>query len=156
MKELSESDVKKQALYDFMSRSPISSVLNQTNYCFLIESEYEGFLGIESYLKIIDHVTENDWYWYDYLDKWCHKLNSEHELSFAGNCSLESVEFWNRVVPNVDVPYECHEPDPVEVRPTFVQSDGKIVTGRQIKEFDRIGLNTYFGQGLPFIFYKLS
>ena len=119
MKNLSEKEAKIRALYDFHARSPISSVLNETGTGFLVETDQSQVpIKIDDYIKIFDKVWSEEWNRYEPQEKKC--LVSQGQIgdawNFVGNCSLESVEFWNRVVPNVDVPYECHQPEPVEVR----------------------------------------
>jgi len=48
----------------------------------------------------------------------------------SANCNLEAVDFWNKVLPNVDAPYACHQPDAPEVRPSFATSDGGKVRAK--------------------------
>ena len=103
---------------------------------------------IEDIIKVISEVlTPNSGYKpYTVNEKdciyWDPNMVLHHDSS---NCSIDEIEFWNRVVPNVDVDYECEAAESPEVRPSVLTKAGTTLIGRRITEFGRPGLDTYFG-----------
>ena len=97
---------------------------------------------MEDKIKIIGEVE--NFTPYDNINKNCIKW-VENNLLPAGNCSLDIIEFWNRVVSNVDVEYVCEIPEIAEFRPEISIKSGTTLIGRKITEFGRPGLHTYFG-----------
>ena len=57
----------------------------------------------------------------------------DFEIRHGSNCSLEIIEFWNRVLPNVDQDYNCFDEEPEKPNPTFITENGNEIVGRQIQ-----------------------
>ena len=139
------STITQRAYYDFKVKSVVASTLNVTSTSRMIEKDTtnEDDTTFEDLVQLI--LSSSDFPTYTSREKNCIRWKADFNLQDSGNCSVEAIEFWNRVLPNVDAPYECHLPDEVEVRPSFQTSDDITVSGRKITEFGRPGLNTYFG-----------
>lgn len=137
--------VSHRAYYDFKVRSVVASTLNMTLTSRVIERYTAG--GEQTTLSDIVQLiaSAGDFLQYNDAEKYCITWTDDFNLAQAANCSVESVEFWNRVLPNVDAAYECHVPALPEYRPTFTTGQNSKIIGRPITEFGRPGVNTYFG-----------
>ena len=135
----------KRAYYDFKVTSAVGSTLNATSYPQLIQRDTSSnsVTTLGDMVRLI--IATDDFPTYDEEYKSCIRWQDDFNLQDAANCVVESIDFWNRVLPNVDAPYECHQPDPPSVKPSFKTDEDIMVTGRRITEFGRPGLNTYFG-----------
>jgi len=147
-----DATIIRDAFYDCFVRSSVGSTINATLSSRMIERTDDFSENLTKLADIIGLIQQADNYpLYTHSEKNCIEFtklspnNDKFTLENKGNCSLESIEFWNRVLPSVDVPYECHEEERLEIRPTFLTQNNVKITGRNIVEFGRPGLNTYFG-----------